>query len=117
METIDEITHSAIERYYNYLDNVGYISNEDTFRVLLLSYINHLVQDFFMYITEQDINTIYRVLNCLSKSCLIDPPDFSQVASILKDSNYGSQRELRVSENDIQRISEDDILRSANLKL
>ena len=43
METIDEITHSAIERYYNYLDNVGYISNEDTFRVLLLSYINHLV--------------------------------------------------------------------------
>ena len=75
METIDEITHSAIERYYNYLDNVGYISNEDTFRVLLLSYIDHLVQDFFMYITEQDINTIYRVLNCLSKSCLIDCND------------------------------------------
>lgn len=116
MEDINTLTFDAINNYYKYLDNLGYISNEETNRILVLIYINKILNKFQEYIIDQDINIIYKTLLCLSKSCLIKPLQFAQVESILNSSNYNSQKELRISEDSTQRMSEDEVLRSADLK-
>ena len=54
------------------LANLGYISNEDTNRILVLITISKMLEKFIMYITDEDLNTIYKVMTCLSKSCLMD---------------------------------------------
>ena len=116
MEDINAITLNAINNYYNYLDNLGYISNEETNRILVLITISKVLEKFIMYITDEDLNTIYKVMTCLSKSCLIDNIQFRQLESIFNESNYNSQKELRISESSIQRISEDEVLRSVDMK-
>ena len=116
MEDINRLTLNSINNYYKYLDNLGYISNEETNRILVLVFINKVLDKFSEYISDNDINTIYKVLICLSKSCLIESIQFEQLQSIFDKNNYDSQNELRISENFIQKESEDEILRSVNMK-
>ncbi|MGN0143790.1 MAG: hypothetical protein ACI398_02320 [Clostridium sp.] len=112
MEELDLITINAIEKYYSYLENIGYIDNDDMNNILILSFINDIVKLFSNYITDDDYTTIVKALLCLSdNSCLISAPHFLTQESLFKDSNYYKQKQFRISEDSLFRQTEDNNLR------
>ena len=112
MEELDLITLNAIDKYYTYLDNLGYVENEEMDNIIILSFINDILNIFPQYITDKDYNTILKAVQCLStKSCFISSPHFLTQESLFKDSNYYKQKVFRISEDSLFRLTEDNLNR------
>ena len=109
MEELNLITLNAISGYYNNLKYLGYVDCEETNNVILLSFINDLVNTFPQYITNSDYDTIFKAVQYLSdKSCFISAPHFLTQESLFKDSNYYKQKSFRLSEDSLFRLTEDN---------
>ena len=109
MEELNLITLNAISGYYNNLKYLGYVDCEETNNVILLSFINDLINTFPQYITNSDYNTILKTVQYLSdKSCFISAPHFLTQESLFKDSNYYKQKLFRLSEDSLFRLTEDN---------
>lgn len=114
MEELDLITLSTIDKYYTYLDNLGYVENEEMNNILILSFINDILNIFPQYITDEDYDIILKAVQCLSaKSCFIPSPHFLTQESLFKDSNYYKQKTFRVTEDSLFRLTEDNFNRIA----
>lgn len=61
--------YDTLNRYFKRLSQVGYIPDNDTFSVLVLTYITEL-QEQESLTSEQNL-IIDRALSCLQGSCLI----------------------------------------------
>lgn len=61
--------YDTLNRYFKRLSQVGYIPDNETFSVLVLSYITELKEYFKLTLEEQHI--IERAMSCLQGSCLI----------------------------------------------
>ena len=114
MDELNLITFSAINNYYNYLDNLGYANYDDINKLVILSFINDIVNTFPQYITNKDYDTIVKTMLYLSKSCFISAPHFLTQESLFKDNTYYKQRTFRMSEDSLFRYTEDDGLRTIN---
>lgn len=115
MEELELITLNAIDKYYNYLENLGYADNDDMNNILILSFISDLVNMFPQYITDKDYDIILKAVMCLSNnSCFISSPHFLTQESLFKDSNYYKQKTFRLSEDSLFRFTEDDSFRVAD---
>lgn len=70
--------YDALTRYFNTLENVGYIKYNDTKKVFLYATIQWLLDnDFRGFVTEDDYKLIQKVLYCLyGSTCLIPYPDY-----------------------------------------
>ena len=108
MDELKLIVFSALKNYYDSLNMLGYVNYEDINKILILSYIDDLINTFPEYITNHDYNTIIKVLQCLSSSCFISAPHFMTQESLFKDSNYYKQRQFRLSEDSLFRTTEDN---------
>ena len=109
MEELNLITLNAINGYYNNLKYLGYVDCEETNNVILLSFINDLINTFPQYITNSDYDTILKTVQYLSdKSCFISAPHFLTQESLFKDSNYYKQKLFRLSEDSLFRLTEDN---------
>ena len=109
MEELNLITLNAISGYYNNLKYLGYVDCEETNNVILLSFINDLINTFPQYITNSDYDTILKTVQYLSdKSCFISAPHFLTQESLFKDSNYYKQKSFRLSEDSLFRLTEDN---------
>lgn len=109
MEELNLITLNAISGYYNNLKYLGYVDCEETNNVILLSFINDLINTFPQYITNSDYDTILKTVQYLSdKSCFISAPHFLTQESLFKDSNYYKQKLFRLSEDSLFRLTEDN---------
>ena len=109
MEELNLITLNAISGYYNNLKYLGYVDCEETNNVILLSFINDLINTFPQYITNSDYDTILKAVQYLSdKSCFISAPHFLTQESLFKDSNYYKQKSFRLSEDSLFRLTEDN---------
>lgn len=109
MEELNLITLNAISGYYNNLKYLGYVDCEETNNVILLSFINDLINTFPQYITNSDYDTILKAVQCLSdKSCFISAPHFLTQESLFKDSNYYKQKLFKLSEDSLFRLTEDN---------
>lgn len=75
---MDEMTYQAISKYFTHLSNVGYFNQSNVNKLLLLTFIQELVDyDFRGLISEEDYNDINKALYCLyGSSCLIPYPDY-----------------------------------------
>ena len=112
MEELNLITLNAISGYYNNLKHLGYVDYQETFNIIILSFINDLINTFPQYITNSDYDTILKAAQCLSdKSCLISSPHFLTQESLFKESNYYKQRMFRISEDSLFRLTEDNLNR------
>lgn len=78
VDAMDEMTYQAISKYFTHLSNVGYFNQSNVNKLLLLTFIQELVDyDFRGLISEEDYNDINKALYCLyGSSCLIPYPDY-----------------------------------------
>ena len=109
MEELNLITLNAISGYYNNLKYLGYVDYQETNNIIILSFINDLINTFPQYITNSDYDTILKAVQYLSdKSCFISAPHFLTQESLFKDSNYYKQKAFRLSEDSLFRLTEDN---------
>lgn len=75
---MDEITFEAVNKYFTHLSNVGYFSQSNVDKLLLLTFIQEMIDnDFRGLISEEDYDYINKALYCLyGSSCLIPYPDY-----------------------------------------
>ena len=109
MEELNLITLNAISGYYNNLKYLGYVDQYETNNIIILSFINDLINTFSQSITNSDYDNIIKAIQCLSdKSCFISAPHFLTQESLFKDSNYYKQKSFRLSEDSLFRLTEDN---------
>lgn len=113
MVKVDNMTHKALNSYFNHLATFGYKSHNDVEKLLVLTHIRELLDSpFDYYITEEDLNTIIQALYCLMQStCFLPFTELSKGASLNTDLRSG---DVRLSENDIIRFSENTLVRFTN---
>ena len=61
--------YDTLNRYFKRLSQVGYIPDNDTFSVLVLTYITKLKEENSL--TSEQNSIIEKALSCLQGSCLI----------------------------------------------
>lgn len=108
MELADDV-FASVERYYNTLENTGYIPDKVVFKLLAFMFMEEILYGKLSgFITEKDYNSINKALDCLYGTCMIPFPDYKKgvdsVAGRLLD-------EFRYTEDNIIRNTEDSDLR------
>lgn len=114
MDELKQLCYEGVVRYYNSLSTFGYKSYNEVNKVLLLIFIQDLLEGpLSLYIDENDYKTIVNVLYCLfGTTCLIDYPTFSNTtASLIQSLNIDS---VRIAENNPIRFSEKESVRLVN---
>lgn len=79
---MDEMMYNSLSSYYNALEKKGYMSFEDSKKLLvLLFYMDFIYHDYDALISREDYQLIERALNCLyGSSCLIPYPEYLEMA-------------------------------------
>ena len=114
MEDLNNITLEALDRYFKVLESVGYMSDSDTNKLILLQFLQEFLYEYREYITEADYTQIEAVLQCLAgSSCLIPYKEYQMTA--LPVENYIYTVPVRITEGTIIRnLESDGILRLVN---
>ena len=114
MEDLNNIALNSLERYFTVLESIGYISQAETNKVLLLQFLQEMLQEYPYFITEEDYTTIERVVQCLSETtCLIPYREYQQVSLPL--TGYVFSIPIRVTQGeDIRHTQVEDALRLVN---
>lgn len=77
MENIDNTLCEALGRYYKVLEKTGYVKQGSVNQLLLLIFIQELLDNYSEFITEQDYAIIGSILECLyGSNCLIPYDQF-----------------------------------------
>ena len=111
---IPEQLMQTIDNYYNILEQTGYYNYSSVCKILVLSFIDDLLNtEFNSFISEDDYKLIADILNCfISSDCLIPYSEFTE---------YTNTTNSSIDENDnpsvlasyYNRITEDYNLRIA----
>ena len=81
---MDEIIYNALTSYYHALEKLGYMSNSQAQKLLLLIFYRDFVfNDYRGLISREDYQLIERALNCLyGTTCLIPYPDYLKMGKL-----------------------------------
>lgn len=81
---MDEIVYEALYRYYHALELKGYMSDIQSYKLLVLSfYLDFITNDYRGMISKEDYSLIEKALNCLyGTSCLIPYPDYLKMGKL-----------------------------------
>lgn len=107
MAALDYLTKEvagAIDRYMTILSHIGYKSYCAVDKLLVYSFIEEILSRFSSVVTEDDYDSMAKVLNCLYGSCMIPFPYYVE--------NTIEPEETPLFYYDYFRITEDDELRS-----
>ena len=97
MEDLNKFTATTLDRYFEILKYKGYIPENQTNKLILLQFLQELLQEYPYFVTEQDYTTIERIVQCLSDSaCLIPYREYKQVSMPLI--NYVTSSPVRITE-------------------
>lgn len=108
MEDLNNIALGALDRYFAVLEKVGYISNSETNKLLLLQFLQEFLQEYSYYITEEDYNIIDKLLQCLSSgSCLIPYRDYKEISA--PATGYVLSIPIKITEDTKVRITEEEV--------
>lgn len=108
MEEITDLSYESIVRYFTALQQFGYKSYEDVYKLIALIGLEEMFDIFAEFITEEDLKQIMTAINCLSgTTCLIDFPTYSEGEALIHKSkvNYLT----RLSETDSIRMDNDSV--------
>ena len=82
MEELDNLVSESLNRYFTVLESLGQISNADTNKLILLSFIQEFLGEYQGYITEEDYRVIDSIIQCLAgTSCLIPYGQYQQLST------------------------------------
>ena len=111
---INQLTLASINRYHQVLKRTGFISDQEVYKLFILAFIDDLFkEDFSWYITEEDYELIDNLIICLSRnSCII--PYTKTVSHTEPVKNFLEDIPTRISENNIIRLAEVNVLRLVN---
>lgn len=105
MEEITDLSYESIVKYFTTLQQFGYKSYEDVYKLVALIGLEEMLDIFAEFITEEDLKQIVSAINCLSgTTCLIDFPTYSESESLIHKSKV----------NYLTRLSEADSIRMGN---
>ena len=98
MEDFNLITVDTLNKYFDILSKAGYVKNKEVNKVIILTFLSRLLNDFSEYITEEDYNDIIKSVYCFS-DCLIRLP------------KYNDGLMLRITEDDLNRFMENNMFK------
>lgn len=111
MEYILNILETSLNRYFNSLAQTGYVNDRQCYDLLLFTFLTEFLQEFI--VTEEDYQKISRIITCLQQeSCMI--PYKSYVKAIEASKTYLYNQPIRITEDNITRISQEQNIRLVN---
>ena len=111
---INQLTLDSINRYHQVLKRTGFMGDLEVYKLFTLSFIDDLFkEDFSWYITEENYKLMDNLITCLSKNSCIIP--YIKVASHIEPvKSFLKDIPIRISENNVIRLAEVDVLRLVN---
>ena len=111
---IPEQLMQTIDNYYNILEQTGYYNYSSVCKILVLSFIDDLLNtEFNSFISEDDYKLIANILNCFTSSdCLIPYSEFTEYTNVT-NSSIDKNDNPSVLASYSNRITEDYNLRIA----
>ena len=107
---MDEMIYNALTSYYNALSKLGYMSNNQAQKMLLLTFYRDFVfNDYRGLISKEDYHLIERALNCLyGTTCLIPYPDYLKMGKLhLGEVTELAQRVKNIEDTDVVKLIHD----------
>ena len=110
MEDFNLIIVDTLNKYFDILSKAGYVKNKEVNKVIILTFLSRLLNDFFEYITEEDYNDIIKSVYCLS-DCLIRLPKYNIFKDSLIHHKYNNGLMLRITEDNLNRFMENNMFK------
>ena len=110
MEDFNLITVDTLNKYFDILSKAGYVNSKEVNKVIILTFLSRLLNDFSEYITEEDYNDIIKSVYCLS-DCLIRLPKYNVFKDSLIHNKYNDGLMLRITEDNLNRFIENNIFK------
>ena len=107
MEDFNLITVDTLNKYFDILSKTGYVKSKEVNKVIILTFLSRLLNDFYEYITEEDYNDIIKSVYCLS-DCLIRLPRYKIFKDSLIHHKYNDGLMLRITEDELNRFMENN---------
>ena len=107
---MDEIIYNALTSYYHALEKLGYMSNSQAQKLLLLIFYKDFVfNDYRGLISKEDYQLIERALNCLyGTTCLIPYPDYLKMGKLhLGEVTELAQRVKNIEDTEVVKLIHD----------
>ena len=107
---MDEMIYSALTSYYHALEKLGYMSNSQAQKLLLLIFYRDFVfNDYRGIISKEDYQLIERALNCLyGTTCLIPYPDYLKMGKLhLGEVTELAQRVKNIEDTEVVKLIHD----------
>lgn len=109
MELVYDVNDS-LRKYFHTLSSVGYKGYSDVYRLLVYIFLEGILNNMGMYITEKDYSDIDKALYCLyGTSCAIPYPDYKRTFHVPRNKVLSK---YRISENNILRSTEEMNIRT-----
>ena len=110
MEDFNLITIDTLNKYFDILSKAGYVNSKEVNKVIILTFLSRLLNDFSEYITEEDYNDIIKSVYCLS-DCLIRLPKYNVFKDSLIHNKYNDGLMLRITEDNLNRFMENNMFK------
>ena len=110
MEDFNLITVDTLNKYFDILSKAGYVKNKEVNKIIILTFLSRLLNDFSEYITEEDYNDIIKSIYCLS-DCLIRLPKYNIFKDSLIHNKYNDGLMLRITEDNLNRFMENNMFK------
>ena len=110
MEDFNLITIDTLNKYFDILSKAGYVKSKEVNKVIILTFLSRLLNDFYEYITEEDYNDIIKSIYCLS-DCLIRLPKYNVFKDSLIHHKYNDGLILRLTEDNLNRFMENNMFK------
>lgn len=107
---MDEMIYNALTSYYHALEKLGYMSNSQAQKLLLLIFYRDFVfNDYRGLISKEDYQLIERALNCLyGTTCLIPYPDYLKMGKLhLGEITELAQRVKNIEDTEVVKLIHD----------
>ena len=110
MEDFNLITVDTLNKYFDILSKSGYVKNKEVNKIIILTFLSRLLNDFSEYITEEDYSDIIKSVYCLS-DCLIRLPKYNIFKDSLIHHKYNDGLMLRITEDNLNRFMENNMFK------
>ena len=109
MEELNHIICQAFTNYHKLLQAKGKGDIKELNYINIIDIINRFLQsDLALYLNERDLSVIKEAISCIQfNSCFVSHFDYE----ILNDINKFKAHKVRITEDDILRINDHNILR------
>lgn len=110
MKNFNLITIDTLNKYFDILSKAGYVKSKEVNKVIILTFLSRLLNDFSEYITEEDYNDIIKSVYCLS-DCLIRLPKYNIFKDSIIHHKYNDGLMLRITEDNLNRFMENNMFK------